>query len=328
MAGTKTIKSSGGDYSSVSAWESGEQGNLSGVGEVKGVIYDVNTTTSTTIAGSTNLSASDFRHLTTDSTTRHAGKWDTSKSNFQFSSAVTNVVDIQEAFFQLSYCQLENTNGSPTGVVRVTNVASVLIDQCICWSATGGGDDNAGVYLNSAGCTSIKVRNTVCYGARGGIRSDNSSQTVTMENCAFVGGTKGISTAGGNGFTLKNVYCGGNTSDISETGGSYAPAGWSYTTVMVSAAYSATGLTASIAYSTANFTNVTAGSVDIHLVSGSALIDAGTDLSGTFTVDINGATRSGTWDVGPDEFVAAAAGVTYPQLERFGHRGAFRGMLH
>ncbi len=30
----------------------------------------------------------------------------------------------------------------------------------------------------------------------------------------------------------------------------------------------------------------------------------------------------------PGSFTAAATGIVYPQLERFGHRGAFRGMLH
>lgn len=53
-----------------------------------------------------------------------------------------------------------------------------------------------------------------------------------------------------------------------------------FTTCQHSTAQSITGSTGSTAYSTANFTNVTSGSEDFHLPSGSALIDAGTDLSG------------------------------------------------
>lgn len=55
------------------------------------------------------------------------------------------------------------------------------------------------------------------------------------------------------------------------------------------------------------FVSVTAGSEDFHLKSGSDFIDVGTDLSATFTDDIDGATRSGTWDIGADEFVPTTA---------------------
>ena len=52
------------------------------------------------------------------------------------------------------------------------------------------------------------------------------------------------------------------------------------------------------------FVSITSGSEDLHLKSGAACINAGTDLSGTFTDDIDGETRptgANTWDVGADE---------------------------
>ena len=56
---------------------------------------------------------------------------------------------------------------------------------------------------------------------------------------------------------------------------------------------------------TLDFVSKTAGSEDFHLAaSDTAAIDAGADLSGTFTTDIDGTTRSGTWDIGADEYVA------------------------
>jgi hypothetical protein len=69
-----------------------------------------------------------------------------------------------------------------------------------------------------------------------------------------------------------------------------------------------------IAYDTTNFTNVTAGSEDLHIPTGSALKDVGTDTSGdaapmNFTTDIDGETRSGTWDVGADELVTGGATI-------------------
>lgn len=54
---------------------------------------------------------------------------------------------------------------------------------------------------------------------------------------------------------------------------------------------------------------VTLGS-DFSLQVGSPAIDNGTDLSGVFTTDYNGNTRSGTWDIGAYEYGAGA--VTRP----------------
>jgi len=51
---------------------------------------------------------------------------------------------------------------------------------------------------------------------------------------------------------------------------------------------------------------------DLHINSGSTLKDAGVDLSGIFTTDIDGVTRTGTWDIGADEYVAAGGGLSIP----------------
>jgi hypothetical protein len=58
---------------------------------------------------------------------------------------------------------------------------------------------------------------------------------------------------------------------------------------------------------TASLTFVDAANGDFHLsASDTAAIDAGSDLSSYFTTDIDGDTRSGTWDIGSDEYIAAA----------------------
>jgi len=51
-----------------------------------------------------------------------------------------------------------------------------------------------------------------------------------------------------------------------------------------------------------NFVSTTGGSEDLHLKAGADAINVGTSLSGTFTDDIDGETRSGTWDMGVDEY--------------------------
>ncbi|MCK4946132.1 MAG: hypothetical protein KAS59_07710, partial [Alphaproteobacteria bacterium] len=60
--------------------------------------------------------------------------------------------------------------------------------------------------------------------------------------------------------------------------------------------------------STSDFVSITASSEDLHLVSGAPEIGAGTDLSGTFTDDIDGGARNSDglgWDIGADEVAAA-----------------------
>jgi hypothetical protein len=307
---TKTIKSAGGDYTTVALWEADTDNDLAGTGENIGEIYDVNTTAAITIAGATNTDATNFRHLTVNSAHRHAGVWDTGKSNFQVSNGASGVINVDEAFSRLSYIQAKNTHATAgSAAYRINSVSGVQIAQCIGWAtAASGGDDCAGVYVNGAGATNYVIRNSVFYAMRRGIYVNNASATGgVIQNCATVGNNvDGIRSAAT--LTLTNCYSGGNAGDDYNEAGVAGWSTWTATTNMCEDSITETGLTSGVAWSTANFTNVTAGSIDIHLVTGSALIDAGTDLSGSFTVDIDGVARSGTWDVGADEFVAAAGG--------------------
>lgn len=313
------------DYGTITLWESDTDNNLSGLGEFIGEVYDNNSGSVTIsgssfiMAGATNTSASDFRHLRAHSSVKHAGKWDTSKLNIQFSSTSTIAFDIQEAFFKLSYMQVKNTHGtSPTGVIKLNNVASIIVEECIAaCDVAAGGDDNGGFIVGGAGATSVKIRNCIAHGMRAGVVCDNASSTAELDNCATVNCTFGIraTAAIGSNLVIKNHYSGGNsTNNFNETGS--GDTNFTFTTSAQSdSTETDANVTDNVAFSTANFTNVTAGSEDLHLVTGSALINVGTDLSSTFTVDINGNTRptgASTWDIGPDEFGAGGGGGSGP----------------
>lgn len=104
--------------------------------------------------------------------------------------------------------------------------------------------------------------------------------------------------------TMKNVYAGGTTS--------YSGSALSLTTCASADASTGTAGLRSMAYSTANFTNVTSGSEDLQIVTGGSPspVDTGTDTTGdsaplNFTTDIAGTTRTGTWDIGA--FAAAGS---------------------
>jgi len=62
------------------------------------------------------------------------------------------------------------------------------------------------------------------------------------------------------------------------------------------------------ALSDIDFVSTTPGSEDLHIQSTSCAKDAGTDLSSYFTDDIDACTRSGTWDIGADEYDCTGGG--------------------
>jgi hypothetical protein len=111
--------------------------------------------------------------------------------------------------------------------------------------------------------------------------------------------------------TVKNTYASVNSTGGSPEAFHVEATGTLNQTTTGSSDATATGSGLdNIAINTTNFTNVTAGSENWSLPSGSALVGTGTDTSGeaaplNFTTDINGTTRVAPWDIGAFEYVAA-----------------------
>lgn len=128
----------------------------------------------------------------------------------------------------------------------------------------------------------------------------NANDTLTATNCYADGATAGYFVEVDGIFT--DTTCA--SSDGSE----------STTTIAMS---TSTG---------AYFVNVSAGSEDWRISSASSdLIGAGTDLSGTFTTDMFGTTRS-AWDIGAAEFVSG--GVTHQLAGSVDSQSALTGLLN
>jgi hypothetical protein len=141
------------------------------------------------------------------------------------------------------------------------------------------------------------------YGFR--VDSNNSGASITMVNCVVVGTGSGYAYYN-TGYSELNLYnClginianglryGSNAGDMNiyntyiYATTCYSSGGVGTLTLYTCASSDTTGSTGlqSIAYSTANFTNVTVGSEDFHLVDGSALIGAGTNTP--YSTDIDG----------------------------------------
>jgi hypothetical protein len=135
------------------------------------------------------------------------------------------------------------------------------------------------------------------------IAIENATDSLFFYNSAFIAAgtdvTAGLRNDGGALLVAKNSY----------VANSYSGRNYFGTIALTTCASSdATGDIDNIAYSTDNFTNVTAGSEDFSLPEGSALIDVGTTISESapldYSDDYDGTARGATWDVGAFEYSA------------------------
>jgi len=141
-----------------------------------------------------------------------------------------------------------------------------------------------------------------------GIRTGNTTGvTVNLYNNSVISaGAHGIESGSANGTVnaVNNLAFDSATADYAGTFDTFTTNGASDTTGDPVGLDSLT--------SSSEFTSVTGGSEDLHILTGAVAKDAGTDLGSTnaVDVDIDGTTRSGTWDVGSDEFVSVASSTS------------------
>jgi hypothetical protein len=320
---TVTVKSSGGDYTSLNAALAGESGNLVTNTRILTIeCYAMTDTTSATTGSGYTTSASYYLHITVPTAERHGGVWNSGKYRLRTTNAYAQTLTIGVSYMRITGMQVLNaatTNGD--GAVRLTGTgnassSSILFDQCLLSTTGTRTGYNRGVWISSG---LVTLRNCVVISSADRAVSmsyGTNAPTVVLENCVCIGGTYGV-IQGDSTVTARNCYASGATAAYSGT--------MTLTTCASSDATGSTGLQ-NVAYSTSTFTSVTAGSEDFSLVSGSALIDTGTDLSATFTVDIAGTTRSGTWDVGAFTYTASGGSTTWiPAVMRHFQIPAFAG---
>ena len=311
---TTTVRTSGGDYTSLSAWEAAQQGNLVSLDEIhQADCAGFTDTTAVTINGSTTDSTR-YMQVTGDNDT---GAWQTS-GYYILGSTGTPVISIQDGFTLVEDVQVQMTSntGSQFGIAGGTGADSSKIERCIIYKSGTGGSSNGGISANFTG--DFFVSNSVVWwgGSAGtgsaGITAAKTSSGLNMyvHNCTVDSNGRlsynyGISFA--SSMTLKN--------SIGDNGGT----GFSTGTFNSNSNYNSTD--AGTASGGANdrvsqtFTFTDAANGDYRITSGDGgAKDFGTDLSGDanypISVDITNTTRTGTWDIGAYE-VISAAGTTY-----------------
>lgn len=332
----KTVKPSGGDYTTLQAAIAANAQNLVTNDkyldiEISGDWSGGADTSSVSITGYT-TDSTHYINIYTTSEARHKGLYSTSYYRLEVNNAFGSIFNIGENDVTVTGIQVKNTSGT-TGDPYTPNAFHVndgttrlLINKVIAIAP------QIGIRINSFSGTQ-EIRNSISIATwndsvRKGEGIFAGYGTATIRNTIGIHRGQGVgisgSSAQGN-ITCVNCYA------RSSTGSAYSQ----IDTLTTSASSDTTGSAGlqNIAYSISSgayFTNVTAGSEDFHIGSNSALKDVGTDLSAAFTDDIDGATRSGTWDIGADEFVAAAtpaAAVGHPRTLRYGTLLLLRGTL-
>jgi hypothetical protein len=327
---TITRAYSGTDHTPFVNWESAREGDLVTDDVIeRGICYKDNDgefefTSQFEIDGST-TDSSHFLWLTVADSERHDGRAGTGVAID--GNGGNNGIRARDDYTRIEWLEVKNVrNVGSAAALIAREVSNVLFQYVIVHDFDDASNDVYGVRtLTFTGSSDLIVRNSIIYdGDHAAIKGDDANDTVTVENCTIYGMADygiylDLTTA--SNFTVRNTISlnnGGTDTDFD------AGMTQSYNISEDSTASGTGSLTGRTATASAEpgagdwvvFTNLTAGSEDFHLrnIAENDALNAGDDLSSSFTGDIDGQTRptgAGTWDIGADEYAADATAIYY-----------------
>jgi hypothetical protein len=312
----KTVKPSGGDYTSIEACLDANEQDLTGDGWFDVEIDGTWSSADTTVVTDNNYTTTsvDYINIYTTATARHKGVWSTSyyilSCQGLYGSAFTMTTNIRLTGIQISYSGASGSGYYGYGIEMDADTGETQnLSNCIIKSVPNSANETAIPTWNSNGGT-VNIWNNVLYNTGRGINCGSypAAYTINIFNNTFgyaIGDN--ITIKGGNPtYTLKNNLAQGGTTDYDIS--------------------NATPVSAdNIASDTSSpnnewdsinvvFVNEGAGTEDFHLDAtdtsgavGGGTVDPG---SGLFSDDIDGDARGAAWDIGADEYVSAGGAVT------------------
>lgn len=336
---TKTVKSSGGDYTSLNAALAGQAANLTtncagtgGAGILTIECYAMSDTTAANTGTGYTTSADYYINITVPAAERHDGKWNTAKYRLEVDGQCFNN---NEQYTRIAYLQIHSISGGwNEGAIKNScgdpnlTIAYCILKTSIANTVMSGGGIVNFQYL-SVNSNNNYIYNNIFYDASGtygnAVYLGDYAGNFYIYNNTFYNCTYGIVTvydSETSKHAKNNLFC-NVTNPINGTWN--AGSGYNATD-QSSIGYTVTdGATGDRVSQT--FTFVDADNDNFHLASNDAgARDYGTSLSGTFTTDIDGETRSGTWDIGADEYVSSASNTPSSTLQRGVAVGMFKGM--
>lgn len=318
---TNTVRPSGGDYTSLSAWEAGEQGDLTGVRDEIAVAecYAMSDTTVVSVDGWT-TSATQYIRIYAPSTERAEGKWDATKYRLEVSASGA-ALGIIEDFVRIEGLQVYNTHANGTDAVLVFHgsTGSIHASHCVFRCVNGTTATRRRGISSRCGqqfiwnCIAINCRDTGVTSQGFHNNSSGGSTNYWYNNLAY-NCDQGFQGGGSDEPVAKNNIAASCTTAF-PVGWNW-PAGSDYNTTNLALAAVGSGAMndppGANSRVSQTFAFVDAANLDFHLTgSDGGARDFGTDLSGdaglAFSDDVDGQTRSGSWDMGPDEYVSGGS---------------------
>lgn len=329
----KVIASSGGDYTSISSMLSDAASNKS-TGDRWLVSYERSdeVTEQVLLTGNYNTTSdANGIIISVASAHRHDGKWNTGKARIAHTSSYDKAIIHTDTaaiapfltFKGFQFDQKANNGDNAQHIVACRSpgtfaAGSITLVNCIArWS--GG---NAGYLMfygpGTAGAFVFKCINCIVYDGTYAIRFVTYSSAHAVKayffNCTFYNMNPTANS-------LFNLFDIDNTSAILQVKNTYVHTSGGQA---VASSYTATETFSNNKKSdsvntVSGWTNgvtptfVDSANRDFHLQSSdTALKDAGVDLSSEgYTDDIDYVTRTGTWDIGADEYTSAPASDEY-----------------
>lgn len=324
----KTIGSSGADYSTLQAWEDAKPANLTTSiaggeiweGRCQNQVFDGGSGPLLVIGGST-TNASGYAHLTTApgasfrdnaSVQSNALRYNSANGAALTSANYNNpVISITEGYARLSNLQIRNTNGAPASVAIRVSGGNVRIDNVIA-ETSGGTGISGGVIAHDSGANFVLTNSLLVMRAASANRVLFGFGTITVANCTIAvpanlaAAANGIAIQYATDCVIRNTAVFGVV-NVGPTSG-INPVTWTNCYTDENTALPS-GVT-TIAYDTATgaqFENISDGTHDYRIKTGSSLKNAGATDTVYGTPSINNLARpqGAGYDVGAWELFEA-----------------------
>lgn len=301
---TKTIKASGGDYSSLAAWISSLPTDLVGTDTIQQAeVYAFTDTTGITFSGF-NVDATHYIRVYAAPGEGHSGYFDPSKQLLSVTN--TNGITLRSGFVFLEGLQLQLTATNSSQLVYDNSSSAGLVARltnCLLKGVISGGSGyGTGVYGYSVvGNSIIELINCAIWGfynqnypTSGSFGVSNMYSDVRMYNCTVYNCGVNVKTNSATYLTTV-VNCVSFASKVADYSG--AAGNYQNTSNNASGDSSAPGTSPLIGQTLANFAFVSTTETDpgfLDIGSASTLITSGVNnpLSGVYSTDIHGRTRS------------------------------------
>jgi len=306
---THTIKSSGGDYTSLSAWEAAEQRNLVAADEIaEAVCYGFIDTTSCSVTGWT-TGVNNYIIIRADVSARSTVPMTTDGSRYLIEVSSGAGLSVNQAYTKVYDIQVNHTTNAPNNnAVFIGSSAGMLLRNIVARS-NNAADVGRAYFAQGGSAVRSRLQNCVGIMNNGNGRTDqgvfhHDNAGVDYDNClAFAGGQRhGFRPASGDNVIVRNCLA------ISGTGEGFTGSGYN-TTFSTNNATNRTVAPGSNGRTNQTFTFVDSASLDFHLSADDTGakgwgLNLSSSATASFSDDFDGNIRGTTWDIGPFQITA------------------------